>query len=74
MKNFYIAVMEREDDKFGAYVIRTNQSNNLAHQMQRDKIVAATICETKKQADALAKNWNDGFKSSGRYLFEVNYD
>ena len=70
MKNYYIAVQIKEDDKFYAYAIKVNIMDNLLSKLEVNNIVVANLCDTKKKAQELVSLWNESFKNNGTYLFE----
>lgn len=70
MKNYYIAVQIKEDDKFYAYAIKVNTMDNLLSKLEVNNIVVANLCDTKKKAQELVSLWNESFKNNGTYLFE----
>lgn len=69
MKNFYIAVQVEENEKLYAYVIKVSSSDNLLSKLTIKNIITANICKTKKEAEALVENWNEGHKANNRYMF-----
>lgn len=69
MKNFYMAVQINENEKFYAYIIKANESDNLLSKLEVENIMAANICDTKKRAKELVTLWNESFKNNGTYLF-----
>ena len=70
MKNHYIAVQIKEDNKFYAYAIKVNTSDNILSKLEVNNIVVANLCDTKKKAQELVSLWNESFKNNGTYLFE----
>lgn len=70
MKNFYIAVQIKEDDKFYAYAIKVNAIDNLLSKLEINNIIAANICDTKKRAKEIVDLWNDSFINNKTYLFQ----
>ena len=70
MKNYYIAVQIKEDNKFYAYAIKVNTSDNILSKLEVNNIVVANLCDTKKKAQELVSLWNESFKNNGTYLFE----
>ena len=70
MKNFYIAVQIKENDKFYAYVIKVSKSDNLLSKLEIPNIITANICQSKKEAESWVLSWNDGFKANYKYVFD----
>ena len=70
MKNYYIAVQIKEDDKFYAYAVKVNTMDNLLSKLEINNIVVANLCDTKKKAEELVNLWNESFKSNKTYLFD----
>lgn len=70
MKNYYIAAQIKENDKFYAYAIKVNTSDNILPKLEVNNIVVANLCDTKKKAQELVSLWNESFKNNGTYLFE----
>ena len=70
MKNFYIAVQIKENDKFYAYVIKVSKSDNLLSKLEIPNIITANICQSKKEAESWTQSWNDGFKANDKYMFD----
>ena len=70
MKNYYIAVQIKEDDKFYAYAVKVNTMDNLLSKLEINNIVVANLCDTKKKAEELVNLWNETFKNNKTYLFQ----
>jgi len=70
MKNNYIAVQIKENEKFYAYAIKVSESDNLLSKLEIKNIITANICDTKKRARLIVGDWNTRFKANGRYLFD----
>lgn len=70
MKNFYIAVQVKENDKYYAYVNRVSSSDNIVSKLQIPNIITANICQSRKEAESWVQCWNDGNKANNRYMFE----
>lgn len=69
MKNFYIAVTIEENGLFYSFVKKVNTGDNLKTKLSDSKIIYASICETKKQAEALCEFWRKEYKANGIYMF-----
>ena len=77
MKNFYIAVQIKENDKFYAYVIKVSKSDNLLSKLEIPNIITANICQSKKEAENMCliswvRSWNDGFKANDAHYYFCN--
>lgn len=70
MKYFYIAVQQKIETGFYAYVIRVSTSDNLVHKLSH--FYAANICDTKRRAHIIAAAWNNNFISSKECAFPVS--
>lgn len=71
MKNFYIAVQVEENNKYYAYAIKVSKSDNLLSKLTIKNIITANICQSKKEAELLVNNWNEGHKRNSRYIFDL---
>lgn len=69
MKYYWIAAQIKENGKNYAYALRVSTSDNLVSKLSRESIVAANICESKKQAAEIVTAWNEGYKENGSYMF-----
>ena len=58
--------------RYYASVIRTAQCNNLLSVLASyPNAIHANICSTKKEAEELARTWNEAYIENGTYLFEA---
>ena len=73
MKNFYVAVQIKEDDKFYAYIVKVSNNDNILSKLNIKNIITANICQTKKEAESLVKYWNDTHKANNRYMFDLAF-
>ena len=76
MLDGYVWFVLQEKDKDGkmfAWAERVHQSLNLfGHFSQRYRdIISINVCKTKKEAQALAKHWNDCAKENGNYKWTI---
>ena len=69
MKNMYIAVIIKEEEKFYSYGIKINSSDNLISKLKIKNIYSANVCDTKKKCSELVEAWNEQFKNNGKYMF-----
>jgi hypothetical protein len=71
MKNFYYLASSTENGKNYAFVIKTTDCNNLLYVLSQYKgLKTVTPCETKKEAESRATEWNARYKANGTYLFD----
>ena len=73
MKNFYIAVQIRENNKYYAHMLRVSESDNLLSKLAIKNIITANIFPTKKAAAAAVETWRDGYRANGTYLFDKTF-
>ena len=73
MKNNYIAVQIKENEKFYAYAVKVTESDNLLSKLTIHNIVTANICDSKKKAELIINHWNACFKINGNYLFDEKF-
>ena len=69
MKNNYIVVNIKENDKLYAYALKVDISDNLISKLKIKNIISANICETKKEAKDIVDFWNESYKNNGTYMF-----
>lgn len=70
MKNYYIAVQIKEDDKFYAYAIKVLNNDNLLSKLNVKNIITANICQSRKGAELIINSWNAIHKANNRYMFD----
>lgn len=70
MKNKYIAVQIKENEKYYAYAVKVTESDNLLSKLTIKNIMFANICDSKKRAEEIINHWNSCFKVNGTYLFD----
>ena len=68
IKNIYIAVQIKENEKNYAYVVKTTDSNNLLSVLSIKGIITANIFN-KEEAYKTVDFWNNCFKQNGTYLY-----
>lgn len=71
MKNSYIAISIKENNKNYAYIFKHNHCNNLLNILQINNIEFALLCKTKKEAEKIVNNWNQTFKNNKTYMFDT---
>lgn len=74
MKNSYLAVSVFEHGGNMAYALQVNRSDNLLSVFERVKgLRTANICESKKEAERIADDWNASYIKNGTHaLFDEN--
>lgn len=73
MKNFYIAVQIKENEKYYAYMVRVTECDNLLSKLAIKNIITANIFPTKKAAAAAVDAWRAGYRANGIYLFDETF-
>ena len=68
-KNSYIVIVEQENGKRAAYVEKWHHTNNLASLLKYARIESANICDSRKDAERIAEDWNERCKRNGNYIF-----
>ena len=69
MKNYYIAITIKENEKYLSYVIKASESDNLVSKLKIKNIVNANVFSTKKRAFELAKLWNEAYKQNNLNMY-----
>lgn len=69
--NSYIAVTVSENEKYYSYMIKHHNSNNLLNVAKIKGILSANICDTKKEAERIVKQWNESYKQNETYMFDT---
>ena len=67
MKNHYIAISVKQDNKNYASVLKVSGNENLLFSLQIPGITAANICGTKKEAEKIVDFWNECYKKNETY-------
>lgn len=72
MKNYWFVMSFRNrEGKLYAAASPFSHGTNLAWEFDRVAgCVTANICETKKQAETIARLWNEAYKKNGTYAFD----
>ena len=68
-KNSYIVIVEMVNGKRVAYVEKWNNQNNLVCLFKNNRIETANICDSRKDAERIAEDWNQCYKRNGSYIF-----
>lgn len=69
MKNTYIAVSVKENNKNYAYIVAVSGSDNLLSKLTIKGIEFANICETKKKAREIVEFWNECYRKNETYIY-----
>lgn len=64
MKNHYIAISVKQDEKNYASVLKVSGTDNLLFSLQISGITAANICSTRKEAEKVVDFWNKCYKKN----------
>ena len=70
MKNFYIGVTVKENEKYFSYAIKATDNDNLLSVLKIKGIVWASLSKTKKDCEGLIAAWNEQFKVNGTHMYE----
>lgn len=69
-KYWFVLTMQGQDGRMWAAASPFTMQDNLAWQFDPSAgTLTANICDTKKQAEAIAAQWNETFKRNGTYAF-----
>jgi len=69
-KSFYVFTI-CENGKFYSYADAIQNCNNLVSIFAGIKnLYTANACDTRRQADEIARAWNDSYKQNGTYMFQ----
>lgn len=69
-KYSYLVIDTEQGGKCAAYVQRIANCNNLIGFLSVPGVVSVNIADTKKDAEKIARFWNDEYKRQGRFLYE----
>lgn len=73
MKNIFFAAITEENGKFYSFVVPVRTGENIKPILERYKnIPVLHLCESRKQADDLVTDWNEGYKANGKYIFDLD--
>ena len=65
----YYVIMKEEDDKHFSYAEKIGREINLAVYIKdRQWIKAMLLVRSKKEAEEIAKDWNDTAREDGKFL------
>ena len=68
-KNSYLVLVVEECGGFCAIVEKWNNCNNLCGLASDSRVKSINICDSKKDAEQIAENWNKSYKANGAYAF-----
>jgi len=68
MKNIYIAIQIKENEKYYAYVLKTTDNNNLISVLDIKGIMTANVW-SKKVCEKAVECWNENFKKNGTNMY-----
>lgn len=69
-KTFFVFQCKTEDGKMYAYADAVQNCNDLVSIFSHIRgLVTANACDTRKEADAIARDWNDAFRRKGTFAF-----
>jgi superfamily I DNA/RNA helicase len=71
MKKIYIAIQVEENQKYYAFADAIRTGENLKPFIKRyPNAVILHLCESRKQAEEIAAQWNEIAKNNKQYLFD----
>lgn len=71
MKKIYIAIQVEENQKYYAFADAIRTGENLKPFIKRyPNAVTLHLCESRKQAEEIAIQWNETAKNNKQYLFD----
>lgn len=69
-KTFYVFTSETEEGKFYSWADAIQRRENLLSIFAgRPSLKTVNACQTRKEADELARFWNECYKKNGTYAF-----
>lgn len=69
-KTFYVFTI-CENGKFYSYADAIHNNNDLISMFCRIKnLHTANACDSRHQADEIAKDWNEQYRKNGTYMFQ----
>ena len=69
MKNKWLVVQVKENEKFYAYIMKITENDNLFKKLKVEGIMSANIYDTKKKAEEVSRNLIELFKDNGTFIF-----
>ena len=69
MRNFYFVIVEEIDGKKIAYSEKVPEWQNIVSRWDSSSVLCVTPIATKRGAEHIANEWNNGFKKNGEFLF-----
>lgn len=68
MKKIFVVIVQEQNGKFFAYADTIKTGENLIPFITRHKTKICHLCESRKEADTLAYEWNNDYKANGTNL------
>ncbi len=69
MKMIYVVFNIEKDGKYHAFADTIRTGENLLSHVNRYHANVAHLCESRKQAEEIAVNWNNSYRENGTYMF-----
>lgn len=69
MKNIFVVYSKTQDGKRYAYADTIRTGENLIPHIKRNAADVCHLCESRKQAEKIALDWNESYKANGTSLF-----
>ena len=69
MKKIFVVIVAEESGKYHAFADAIQAGNNLVPFVERYNAKTVHLCETRKQAETLARYWNNGWKHENKWMF-----
>lgn len=66
--NAYYVVTEKKDGKFVSYALTVGRNQNIGKDFF-GKYDTVNNCSTKKEAEEIARYWNECYKKNGTYMY-----
>lgn len=70
MKKIFVVFAVEENGKYYAYADTIKTNENLIYHINRANCIVCHLCETRKQADIVAKRWNEEYRANGTYIID----
>lgn len=68
-KNTHFIISVDKNGKKLAYALTVNNSNNPLSVLHIDGIQSVNVADSKKEAEKIARFWNERYKENGIYMF-----
>ena len=73
MKKIYIVIQIEENNKYYAFAETIRTGENLKPFIERYNAKIFHLCENRKEAEAIATQWNAAHKANNQYLFDETF-